>query len=97
MIQSRVRRVFNTTSNWLAFDQALEKNKTCWSKNQYAEEWLSKIKEQTLEKKINGSKDQLKTALEEHETTKTRETRVRETHDYRSYITQQFQAGIIQT
>ena len=35
VIQGAVHRVFNATSNWLAFDQALEKNKTCWTKNQY--------------------------------------------------------------
>ena len=39
VIQGAVHRVFNATSNWLAFDQALEKNKTCWTKNQYPEDW----------------------------------------------------------
>ena len=29
MIRGTVRRVFNATSNWLTFDQALERNKTC--------------------------------------------------------------------
>ena len=30
--QGTVHRVFNATSNWLAFDQALEKKKTYWTK-----------------------------------------------------------------
>ena len=61
VIQGTVHRVFNATSNWLAFDQALEKNKSCWTKNQYPEEWSSKIVYQTLEKIISGGKDQLRT------------------------------------
>ena len=32
VIQWTVHKVFNATSNWLAFDQALENNKTCWTK-----------------------------------------------------------------
>ena len=42
VIQGTVYRVFNDTSSWLAFDQALEINKTCWIKNQYPEDWSSK-------------------------------------------------------
>ena len=34
LIQGTVPRVFNALSNWLAFDQALGKNKTCWTKIQ---------------------------------------------------------------
>ena len=67
MIQGTVHRVFNATSNWLAFDQALEKNKTCWSKNQDQEDWSSKIVNQTLEKIISGGKDQLRTIPKEHQ------------------------------
>ena len=67
MIQGAVHGVFNATSNWLAFDQALEKNKTCWTKNQYPEEWSSKIVNQTLEKIISGGKDQLRTTPKEHQ------------------------------
>ena len=33
MIKGTVHRVSNATSNWLAFHQALEENKTCWTKN----------------------------------------------------------------
>ena len=33
VVQGTVHRVFNANSNWLAFDQALEKNKNCWTKN----------------------------------------------------------------
>ena len=33
LIQGAVHRVFNATSNWLDYDQALENNKTCWTKN----------------------------------------------------------------
>ena len=54
VIQGTFHRVFNATFNWLAFDQALEKNKTCWSKNQYPGDWSSKIVNQTLEKIICG-------------------------------------------
>ena len=62
--------VLNATSNWLAFDKAFEKNKTCWTKNQYADEWSSKIVNQNLEKIIFGSKDQLKTTLKELQKTR---------------------------
>ena len=72
VIQGTVHMVFNATSNWLAFDQALEKNKTCWTKNQYPEEWSSKIVNQTLEKIISGGKDQLRTTPKEHQKSKTR-------------------------
>ena len=72
VIQGAVHRVFNATSNWLAFDQPLEKNKTCWTKNQYQEEWSSKIVNQTLEKIISGGKDQLRTTLKEHRKNKTK-------------------------
>ena len=34
VVRETVHRVFNLTSNWLAFDQALEKIKTCGTKNQ---------------------------------------------------------------
>ena len=71
VIQGTVHRVFNATSNWLAFDQALGKNKTCWTKNQYPEEWSSKIVNQTFEK-ISGSKDQLRTTPKEHQKSKTK-------------------------
>ena len=70
VIQEAVHRVFNPTSNWLAFDQALEKNKTCSTKNQYPEEWSSKIVNQTLEKIISGSKDQLRTTPKENQQTR---------------------------
>ena len=59
VIQGTVHWVFNASSNWLAFDQALEKNKTCWIKNQYPDEWSSKIVNlffKTLEKIIRGGK-----------------------------------------
>ena len=71
VIQGAVHKIFNATSNWLAFDQALEKNKTCWTKNQYPEEWSSKIVKETLEKIISGGKDQLRTKPKEHEKNKT--------------------------
>ena len=67
-----VHRVSNATFNWLVFDQALEKNKTFGTKNQYQEKWSSKILNQTLEKIINGGKDQLRTTLTEHQKNKTR-------------------------
>ena len=63
VIQGTVHRVFNATFSCLAFDQALEKIKTCWIKNQYPEEWSSKIVNQTLEKIISGGKDQLRLDL----------------------------------
>ena len=34
VIRGTVHRVFISTSNGLAFGQALEKNETCWTKNQ---------------------------------------------------------------
>ena len=61
VIKGTVHMVFNATSNWLAFDQTLEKNKTCWTKNQYREEWSSKLANQNLEKILGGGKDQLRT------------------------------------
>ena len=67
MIQRTVHSVFNATSNWLACVQALEKNKPCWTKNQYPEEWSSKIVNQTLEEIISGGKDQLRTTPKEHQ------------------------------
>ena len=72
MIQGTVHRVFNATSNWLAFDQALEKNKTCWTKNQYPEDWSSEIVNQTLEEIKRASRDQLRTTPKEHQKSKTR-------------------------
>ena len=91
VIQRTVHRVFNGTSNWLSFDQALEENKTCWTKNQYPEEWSLKIVNQTLEKIISGGKDQVRTTPKEHQKSKTR------SHDkptiflqYRGNLTQNF-------
>ena len=52
--------VLNGTTNWLAFDQVVEQNKTRWIKNWYPDKWSSKILNQTLEKIKIGSKDQLK-------------------------------------
>ena len=66
VVHGTVHRVFNATSNWLAFDQAVEKNNTCWTKKQYPEEWSSKIVNQTLENVISGGKDQLKTTAKLH-------------------------------
>ena len=71
-IQGTVHRAFNATSNWLAFNEALEKNKTCWTKNQYPEDWSSKIVNQTLEKIISGGKDELRTTPKKHKKNKTR-------------------------
>ena len=48
VIQGRARRVFNSLYNWLAFDQNLQKNKTCWTKNQHPDEWSSKEVNKTL-------------------------------------------------
>ena len=72
VIQGTVHRVLNATSNLLAFDQALEKNKTCWTKNQYPEEWSSEIVKQTLEKIKSWGKDQLRTTPKERQKSKTR-------------------------
>ena len=64
--------VENSSVNWLAFDQSLEKNKTCRTKIQYPEEWSSKIVNQTLEKIICGGRDQLRTTPKEHQKNKTK-------------------------
>ena len=72
VIQGAVHRVFNATSNWLSFDQALEKNKSCWTKNQYPKEWSSKIVNQTQKKIISVGKDQLRTTPKEHQKSKTK-------------------------
>ena len=89
--QGTVHTVFNATSNWLAFDQALDKNKTCWTKNQYSEEWSSKTVNQTLENIISGGKDQLRINTKRASKSKTR------SHDkptiflqYRGILTQNF-------
>ena len=60
VMQGTVHRVFNATPNWLAFDEALNRNKTCWTKNQYPEECSSKTVNQTLEKVVKGDRDQLR-------------------------------------
>ena len=62
----------NATSNWFSFDQALRKYKTCWSKNQYLLEWYLKILNQSIEKMIIWSKDQMKTASKKHQKIETR-------------------------
>ena len=67
VIQGTFHRVFNATCNWLAFDQVLEKNKTCWTKYRYPKECSSKIVNQTLENIISGGKDQLRTTPKEHQ------------------------------
>ena len=72
VIQGTVDSVFNATSNWLALNQAVEKNKTCWIKNKYSEAWSSKKVNQTLEKIISGGKDQLRTIPKEHQKSQTR-------------------------
>ena len=91
VIQGTVHRVFNATSNWLAFDQALEKNKSCWTKNQYPEEWSSKIVNQTLEKIISGGKDQLRTTPKEHQKSKTKSNEKPTIFlQYRGNLTQNF-------
>ena len=72
LIQGTVHSVFNATYNWLAFDQTLEKSKTCWTKNQYPEDWSSKIVNQTIEKTISGGNDQLRTTPKKHQKSKTR-------------------------
>ena len=59
VIRKELHRVFNATFNWLDFDQALRKNKACWTKNQYPDEWSSKTVNQTIEKIIISSKQQL--------------------------------------
>ena len=66
MNQGTFHSVSYATSNWLTFDEALEKNKTCATKNQYPDDWFSKIVNQTLERIVIVSKDQLKTIPKEH-------------------------------
>ena len=41
VIQVAVHRLFNATANWVAFDQALKKQKNCWTINQFPEKWSS--------------------------------------------------------
>ena len=72
MNQGTVHRFFNATSDSLAFDQALEKNKTCSTKNQYPEDWFSKIVNQTLEKIVSAGKDPLRTTPKDYQKNKTR-------------------------
>ena len=91
VIQGKVHRFFNSTSKWLAFDQAIEKNETYWTKNQYSEDWSSKIVNQTLEKIISGGKDQLRTKPKEHQKSKTRSYDAPTIFlQYRSNLTQNF-------
>ena len=71
-IHVTVHRVFNATSIWLAFDQALEEKKIFWTKNQYQEEKSPKIVNETLEKIISGGKNQFRTTQKEHQKSKTR-------------------------
>ena len=56
----------------MAFNQAFEKNKNYWTKDQYPEEWFSKMMNQTLQKIISRGKDQLRTTPKEHQKSKTR-------------------------
>ena len=72
VIQRTVHRDFKATYNLLAFDQALEKHKTCPTKNQYPDEWPSKIVDQTSAKIMIGSKCQLKPTPKEHQKIKIR-------------------------
>ena len=72
MTQVKVHRVSNAASDWLTFDQAVEKNVTSCTKNQYPEELSSKIVNQTLEKIISGGEDQLRTTPKEPQKNKTR-------------------------
>ena len=91
VIQGTVHRVLNAISGWLAFDQALEKNKTCSTKNQYTEDWSSKIVNQTLEKIMSGGKYQLRTTPKEHLKSKTRSyDKPTNLLQYRGNLTQNF-------
>ena len=94
VIQGTVYRNFNATSSWFAFDQALQLNKTCWIKNQYPEDWSSKIVNQTLEKIISGGKDQFRTTSKEHQKNKTRfYDKPNITLQHRDTLTQKFEAN----
>ena len=53
VIQGTVHRVFNATSDLLAFDQALEENRTCWIKNQHPDKWSPKKCEPVFNKGNN--------------------------------------------
>ena len=50
LIQGTVHRIFNATSSWLAFDEALTTCKSVWKKNQYPEVSTDGIVLDTLEK-----------------------------------------------
>ena len=50
IIQGTVHRIFNATSSWPAFDEALTTCKNVWKKNQYPEEFTDGIVLDTLEK-----------------------------------------------
>ena len=91
VIQGTVHGVFNATCNWLAFHQAPEENKTCWTKHQYPEEWSSEIVKQNSEMIISDGKDQSPKTSKEHQKSKTK------CHDkptiflrYRGKLTQNF-------
>ena len=50
LIQGTVHRIFNATSTWPAFDEALSICNDLWRKNQYPEEFTDQIVLPTIEK-----------------------------------------------
>ena len=50
LFQGSVHRIFNATSSWPAFDEALTTCKNVWKKNQYPEEFIDGIVLDILEK-----------------------------------------------
>ena len=56
VIEGAIHRVFESTSTWEHFDQALEKNRKQWIENQYSKNWSDRVVFETLNKIIEGKK-----------------------------------------
>ena len=56
VIEGTVHRVFRSTSTLEDFDQALEKNRKQWIKNQNPKNWSDRVVFETLNKIIEGKK-----------------------------------------
>ena len=57
VFEGTVHRAFRITSIWEYFDQALEKNRTQWTENQYLRNWSDRVVFETLNKIIEGKKN----------------------------------------
>ena len=53
IIEGTIHRIFNATSNWALFHEALTKAMRCWEDNQYPPQFYESIIRRTMEKLVN--------------------------------------------